>query len=136
MAAMRQCTKCGEERPLDFFNRRGSCREGRRHDCKSCYSKHVKGLRRRNLAYKWSHFEDHPCIDCGQTNPMLLEFDHISDKKFNITSLMRGSIDRLKTEMAKCVVRCVACHRLVTIERLAGPSWEYYQEWLSKQKAA
>ncbi len=52
------------------------------------------------------------CIDCGESDPIVLEFDHQVDKKFNIS---RGagtmSFDKLMNEISKCEVVCANCHR-------------------------
>jgi hypothetical protein len=57
-----------------------------------------------------------PCIDCGERDPIVLEFDHRdpSQKLFSIASLRMGTIDRLKTEISKCDIRCANCHRRST----------------------
>ncbi len=34
--------------------------------------------------YLIGYFEMHPCLDCGENDPVVLEFDHIRDKRFNI----------------------------------------------------
>jgi hypothetical protein len=66
----------------------------------------------------WLHeyLKEHPCTDCGETNPIILEFDHIRDKKFNISDAVRRSVTltRIKAEVAKCEVRCANCHRAKT----------------------
>ena len=60
----------------------------------------------------------HPCVDCGETDQMVLEFDHLADKLFPIS---RGVRDRnwnsVLTEMAKCDVVCANCHRRRTARR-------------------
>lgn len=61
-------------------------------------------------------FVSHPCIDCGEADPVVLEFDHRNGKEFGIADYIRcgGSTERLLAEMAKCDVRCANCHRRKT----------------------
>mgnify|MGYP003152885164 CR=1 FL=1 len=61
----------------------------------------------------------HKCIDCGESNPLVLEFDHVKDKSHNISDMTNGaySIEAIKKEMRKCEIRCANCHRIKTIER-------------------
>lgn len=58
----------------------------------------------------------HPCIECGESNPILLEFDHRNgtNKVDQVYALARGSWERIRKEILKCDVRCVRCHRLKT----------------------
>jgi 5-methylcytosine-specific restriction endonuclease McrA len=55
----------------------------------------------------------HPCVDCGESDPVVLDFDHIAGKSFNIAkaSWMLVSVERLLAEINKCEVRCSNCHR-------------------------
>lgn len=68
-----------------------------------------------------AHKEKNPCVDCGESDPIVLEFDHVrGEKKFRIGAARRkcGSIGALLAEMAKCDMRCANCHRRKTmIER-------------------
>lgn len=60
------------------------------------------------------------CIDCGYNqHPEALDFDHLRDKKFNISQAVNAmtSWPRIKAEVAKCEVRCANCHRVITAER-------------------
>lgn len=60
------------------------------------------------------------CIDCGYNkHPEVLDFDHIRDKLYNISALARSNAnpDTLWAEIAKCVVRCANCHRIMTFNR-------------------
>jgi hypothetical protein len=55
---------------------------------------------------------EHPCVDCGETDPVVLEFDHVrGKKKFNISGNAYAKSDQeLEKEIAKCEVRCRNCH--------------------------
>lgn len=53
------------------------------------------------------------CHDCGESDPVVLDFDHLRDKRLRV-STMRASGWTLLTivrEMGKCEVRCANCHR-------------------------
>lgn len=66
---------------------------------------------------------EHPCIDCGETDPIVLEFDHRGEKAFNVGEVIRRAygLTRVQAEVAKCDVRCANCHRRKTY-RDAGHS--------------
>ena len=60
------------------------------------------------------------CIDCGQSDIRVLDFDHVHGKKVaNVSDMVNGSysIGAIKKEIRKCEVRCSNCHRIKTIER-------------------
>ena len=66
-----------------------------------------------------SYLLEHPCVDCGETDITMLEFDHLRDKAKNVSALMKGtsSWSRIEAEILKCVIRCANCHRRVTERR-------------------
>lgn len=74
--------------------------------------------RRERIKRKMMEFyKDHPCVDCGETDPRVLDFDHINDdKKYNVSTLLRKeySWDSILKEADKCEVRCANCHRKKT----------------------
>ena len=47
---------------------------------------------------------------------MVLDFDHLRDKEAEISNLVmrRVSLEQIKAEIEKCVVRCANCHRRKT----------------------
>jgi len=58
------------------------------------------------------------CIDCGENNPIVLDFDHTCViKKFKPISIMLSghySWDSVLKEIEKCEIRCANCHRKKT----------------------
>ena len=64
------------------------------------------------------YFVEHPCADCGETDPVVLEFDHLRDKRFNIgPELANYAWEDIVEEIAKCEVVCANCHRRRTARR-------------------
>ena len=61
----------------------------------------------------------HPCVDCGESDPIMLDFDHVRGEKSNNIAKMISSCSALSTifeEIRKCEVRCSNCHRKKTAE--------------------
>lgn len=66
-------------------------------------------LRQHVLEYK----REHPCVDCGETDPLVLQFDHVNDdKECNVADMVTRSVglERLKKEIEKCEVVCANDH--------------------------
>ena len=61
-----------------------------------------------------------PCLDCGEKDIVVLEFDHQRDKILPISIILsRGwREERLMDEIKKCQVRCANCHRRKTAIQL------------------
>lgn len=82
----------------------------------------VRGQRQRNKAFVAAHLDSHPCVDCGEADPVVLDFDHVRGKKVRNVSDLCGafgycSTETLMAEIAKCEVRCANCHRRATARR-------------------
>jgi hypothetical protein len=74
----------------------------------------------RNLEILRRHLASHPCIDCGESDLVVLDFDHVRGSKVREVSEMarRGvCVKKLKHEIEKCDIRCANCHRRVTAKR-------------------
>jgi len=67
------------------------------------------------------HKRAHPCVDCGETDIVVLVYDHRDPKtkKFRIRSAR--SWVQLEAELAKCDVRCYNCHA----RRHAAHGWKF-----------
>lgn len=126
-----ECTKCLEIKPIDSFPVKGS---GVSSWCRGCMNSHKKMVysentevmkdrsnRTRNRVRKsvrqfiCEYLEENPCIKCGESDIVVLEFDHRdpSEKLFEISYASNGnhSMKRLKDEIDKCDVLCANCHR-------------------------
>jgi hypothetical protein len=55
------------------------------------------------------YLSTHPCVDCGEKDPIVLEFDHVRGTKK--TTVTRMSMNQMRVEIQKCEVRCANCHR-------------------------
>lgn len=67
-----------------------------------------------------AYFRIHPCVDCGESDPVVLEFDHVrGEKSFTIAvAITHGySWTTLLKEIEKCEVRCANCHRRKTAQQ-------------------
>jgi hypothetical protein len=73
------------------------------------------------------YLSTHHCVDCGEADPIVLEFDHVRGTKKHTISRMIGtcafSWAAIEREIAKCEVRCANCHRRIThARRTRAPS--------------
>ena len=64
------------------------------------------------------------CVNCGEKDYRVLDFDHINQKsKFKSISDMRSghySWQSVYAEICKCEVMCANCHRRKTYKQLKG----------------
>jgi hypothetical protein len=72
--------------------------------------------------YLIGYFAEHPCVDCGESDPIVLEFDHLRDKAFSIGgSLTDRPWEAILEEIEKCEVVCANCHRRRTAQTRGTP---------------
>jgi hypothetical protein len=134
---MRQCGSCGANKPVEEFAWRRKAKGQRDNYCRPCravYKKaHYAANRRRyiesarqrreatqaeRVEYLVAYLREHPCVDCGEGDPVVLEFDHLRDKEFGIGNGFRDrNWQSVLDEMAKCEVVCANCHRRRTAKR-------------------
>ena len=68
--------------------------------------------------YLIEFFRTRPCVDCGETDALVLEFDHLGHKNFGIAQgLPNRKWQALLDEIAACDVVCANCHRRRTAVR-------------------
>jgi len=118
------------------FNVRRSAPDGRQPRCRDCCKawyvanreQHVANVGARSRRVRDSyrariveHLVAHPCVDCGEDDVRVLDFDHrpgaakVKDIARLVTELFAWQV--ILDEIEKCDVRCANCHRRVTAER-------------------
>lgn len=65
-------------------------------------------------AHVRAYLELHACVDCPESDSVVLDFDHVrGEKKKSVSDLVATgySLTAIDDEIAKCEVRCANCHR-------------------------
>lgn len=127
--SQRICKKCGfiGEMELDFPTRSNGYY---RYSCKECWKKYQnsrydegksnhyrRDFRNKSRKFVYDYLLTHSCVDCGESTPCCLDFDHVKGEKYKtIRDMIAGcySINNIKIEIEKCEVRCANCHRKKT----------------------
>jgi hypothetical protein len=143
------CNKCKEEKELSQFHtckKRGyqlwckSCRKEldkkywskRSQDAEKMQQKKEYNVSRKEKMrkYLYEYFLTHSCVDCGEKDPMVLTFDHVGNKAFNISDrATKGNLEEISEEIKKCEVRCANCHMRKTAKDF---NWYTYRYSLAK----
>jgi hypothetical protein len=125
------CGRCKQVLPKSAFNRAG---KGRQHWCRECFRRYfrergrlhldqvraAKAIRKGRLRERLlSHLRAHPCVDCGEVDIRVLEFDHVGEKAHAVSELLTLALPlaKLDAEIERCEVVCVNCHRRRTATR-------------------
>ena len=131
---MKQCSKCLENKDLSEFRVKSAekgtlqpwctpCRKiydalrWSRQDIKRRKNENRKKVYDRNARYVYDYLLRNPCARCGESDPVVLEFDHRdrNDKISDVSEMIREStITAIQKEIMKCDVLCANCHRKKT----------------------
>ena len=147
---LRHCSRCDHWKPVEDFPFKDRLRGTRRSYCRDCCriygrehyrlnrSAYAERARKRRVRYRsacqllaYDYLLAHPCVDCGETDPVVLDFDH-RDPTTKIQEvawfIRRQDLKRLAAEIAKCEVRCANDHRRKTARDLG------YARWLARDE--
>ena len=133
----RTCRLCDNEKALGEFPLRNKATGKRGNHCKECQKVYARAhykanksahnarrlvnqrrYRQRNREYVVAYLKTHPCVDCGEPDPVVLTFDHVRGvEEAHVSTLTHAGVPlrRLKEEIAKCEVRCANCHTRKTV---------------------
>ena len=127
---MKMCEKCKISLTLESFGKYARSPDGHYRWCKPCKREYDRNYfashpergkavyadtvryRRENRQYVIDYLLSHPCVDCCESDPRVLQFDHRDpENKFQaVATMMSFSRSKIAEEIAKCDVRCANCH--------------------------
>jgi len=145
------CPHCTKEKIRDEF---GTINGGRNKWCKMCCAEAVRRCYANNVEYResakaagdrrvlrnhrflYAYLRSHPCVDCGEVDPLILQFDHVTEgtKTNDVTGLSDCCLTRILREIALCVVRCGNCHLRKTAIALNHVRYQICKEATEKEK--
>lgn len=138
------CSQCKKEKPIEEFRLRNRFTQRRQSYCTECGSKMGKNWYDRNkehhvenvmantrnakqLAreYVYQYLLTHPCTNCGETDPAVLEFHHVGEKDKEVGRMIAQGygVDAIAGEISQCTVLCANCHRRLTAEKQGWFKW-------------
>ncbi len=145
---LRRCGKCKLRTPPSNFGRHPQ--NGRQWWCKQCFrayfvkrgqlhrdqTERARRKRQKRCYELIAERRRDGCSDCGEGDPLVLEFDHIGPKRWNISEMARDTASprKVAVELAQCDVVCANCHRLRTFLR-SGDSWRIDPEKLVRSSS-
>jgi hypothetical protein len=128
----KRCGTCQAEKPTSDFGKNRAKPDGLQSSCNPCRKKvnasyyrrskekfnpirqerlrKARAESRRRLA---EYLLDHPCVDCGESDIVVLQFDHRSDNKVaDVGTMVADGLtwSRIAAEIAKCDVVCANDH--------------------------
>lgn len=142
LPGLRVCARCRVAKPLTEFPFKNPATGSRVSYCVPCrreYSQehyrnnvaaYVAKAKRKaaidrpvNRAYVLAFLSTHPCVDCGEPDPLVLEFDHRDPamKRSEVGRLIHSStLNKVREEIERCDVRCGNCHRIRTARQFGS----------------
>jgi len=128
------CGICKQELELNLTNFATHSKRGFQSNCRICHKKYrqqhylankdkyIKKAKKwtQNFVNKFNEFKQTlKCSRCEENHPRCLDFHHLdpSKKEKSISQMINyGNIEKIKKEIAKCIVLCSNCHRKLHYE--------------------
>jgi hypothetical protein len=147
----KRCGTCKVEKSVREFGANRSKPDGLQSSCNTCrqtvnakyYVRSKEKFnpvrlerRRRAVQLAREHLLEyllgHPCVDCGETDVIVLQFDHQGDKVAEICSMVASGYiwPKIMTEIAKCEVVCANDHA-----RRTARSFGWFKATLASSEA-
>jgi hypothetical protein len=138
--SQKRCCRCGEVKDLSNFTFKNRAKGLLQSFCRACHkawnrahyernrATYIANARRNTAVYIAENLRRlieyllcHPCVDCGETDLVVLEFDHRdrSTKRMPVGEMLRDyAWAQIALEIEKCDVRCANDHRRRTARQL------------------
>ena len=123
---MKICSKCKCEKMKIEFHSNKRNKDGLSYICIKCQNEYVKkhyyknkqqylnkNKERKNKAkhYVIQKKKEGKCVVCGENRWWVLDFHHTESKTDAVSKMLGWGLERIKIEVAKCVLLCANCHR-------------------------
>ena len=137
----KKCRHCKKKKLLAEFSKHAKNKTGVANICKTCKQAYDNAYYAANLSrrkavtssrraqrlsahrFVCEYLLTHFCVDCGEADPIVLEFDHVRGKKLASISVLKNRSKKIvEREIKKCVVRCANCHRRKTAKQFSWRS--------------
>lgn len=104
-----KCPECKRSYDREWYAKNSKRLAGPKSMARGVYARSVQDI-------IMSYLSGKACIDCGEDDPIVLEFDHRegSGKRFGIGDAAKRSRASVIDELGKCDIRCANCHRRKT----------------------
>lgn len=133
----RQCVVCKQTKSITEFNVRRRVTGERHTHCRDCQRIYKRNFYLRNREHYLQrpaqekeeriqrnrerireYLSKHACVDCGESDIIVLEFDHVGKKDRPIADMVLAGIswEKILKEIQKCEVRCGNCHKKKTAQ--------------------
>ena len=129
----KECPSCKTIKPKNCFAKNVGRKDGLQSSCRECRKVYFKTHYEENKKYyidkaydrklriqkefiEW--LADKSCMDCGNSDIRVLEFDHRGEKEYNVSHLVNTGRDKAAyEEIKKCDIVCANCHRIRTAQQ-------------------
>jgi hypothetical protein len=134
---LKKCSRCKQEKDASFFACNSSRKDNLQSLCKACQKVYGQQRYLKNKDYFKEHNKQSSrikrlaideykkgkmCVDCGNTNPVVLTFDHVRGEKVAAVTDMANrsfTLSAIYKEIAKCDLRCFNCHMIKDCQKRA-----------------
>jgi len=125
-----ECYKCGKNNRLKHSPYCRSCKQvydrnyyhKNKEKIKKAKNKNAKIRRLTKYLKLREYCLTHPCEDCGESDFVVLDFDHRAsiDKFDTVSNMVKNNYSwgKISRELNKCRVLCANCHRRRTAKQL------------------